>query len=323
MAKRNSNIAYNAIDNDKPTVQRQDDKSSIDNEPTDGVENPDGSTTVSATPKEPSGRSTTENMPTNLLNPEIQQFKAETNHPEDWTDSELLAVAQQRRAEDLSTEEISDRVNVSEAVVRRGLRKKRYANLKTTDEIRDEFLECTATQRLVIAANLAGAPDYARSDLAEMAGCKQGSVGSTRRRFRPLIRRLDQVGLPNRLVPEPILDDLPKRDDSDHSTDATATDDASKSSETEETGDDTDTGNQNEIEPEREATKIAPTNKTELAATASQSPVEDVRQFVTVLREAATKEHSLTESPTAQQGTAARQATCEAILDYIDQQRQR
>lgn len=111
--------------------------------------------------------------------------------------------------------------------------------------------------------------------------------------------------------------DLAESDD-EQSTDETNTDDASESSETEETGDDTDAPSKTESE--RETTDSAPHTETTPEPTTATVTIKDVRQFVTVLREAATKEHSLSDSPTAQQGIAARQATCEAILDYIDHQ---
>jgi hypothetical protein len=89
MSKRDSNIVLNTTDDDEPAVQRRADaEESTDDKPShdksiDGVANPDGSMTVSATSKESSGTSTTENMPQNLLEPESQQFRAETEHPKD------------------------------------------------------------------------------------------------------------------------------------------------------------------------------------------------------------------------------------------------
>jgi hypothetical protein len=323
MAKRDSNIVLNTIDDGEPAVQRRADaEESTDNEPshdepTDGVTNPDGSVTEYVTPKEPPGKATAENVPENPLNPEIQQFKNEVEHPEDWTDSELKAIAQQRRTPELSPDEISDRVNLSTAVVKRGQRKVRHAELSATNDIRAAFQKRTPIQQLTIAAHLTGAPEYSTGELAELADCKPGSIRTARRRFQPLIRRLDEASLPERLVPQPIRDDLGESDE-EQSTDEMNTDNASESSKTEKTGDATDTPC--ETESEQETTDSAPHTETTPEPTSATVTIEDVREFVTVLQEAATKEHSLSESPTAQQGTAARLATCEAILNYIDQQ---
>jgi hypothetical protein len=289
MAKRDSNIVLNTTDNGEPAVQRRTDaEESIDNEPTDdestdeptdGVTNPDGSTIVSATPKEPSGTSTTENIPQNLLEPEIQQFKAETDHPEDWTDLELKAVGLRQRHPDLSTSEISDRLGISKSVVRRGERKVSFAELSDKNEIYAAFRDCTTTQQAVIAASVASS-EYTNSEISDMAACTQNTVRSTRRRFRPLMRTLNTVGLPDSLVPKPILDDSNARAD------------------TEQTADETDTDDQRATETETKAPEREIADKTGPEPTAARPAIEDVRQFVTVLREAATKEHALSDSPT-------------------------
>jgi hypothetical protein len=191
-------------------------------------------------------------------------------------------------------------LGISESVVRRGERKVSFAELSDNSEIYAAFRDCTTTQQAVIAASVT-ATEYTNSEISDMAACTQNTVRSTRRRFRPLMRMIEGVGLPDSLVPKLILDDSNAHADTEQTTDETDTDDQRA----------TENGTK---APERE---IA--NKTGSEPTATRPAIEDVRQFVTVLREAATKEHALSDSPTAQQGTAARQATCETILEYIDQ----
>ena len=234
-------------------------------------------------------------MPGNSLDTEIRDFKNEVEHPEDWTDSELTAVAVHRRQSDFSHTEISDRVGISRSVVKRGRQKLVHTNLADEADIHEAFQECTTTQQTVIAASLAPTA-YTTTEITEMADCATNTVHSTRQLSKPLMRKLDAVGLPDRLIPAAIRNDSTESDEN-NDTDETATDDEEPATET--TTSDT-----------------SPTNETTPEPTTSRQAIEDIRRFVTGLRERAT-DSARSESPPARQRTA-REATCEAILAYIE-----
>jgi hypothetical protein len=206
MAQRDSNIALNLTGDGDPAVHRQDApdasiETDADTTATDtGVTNPDGSVTVYGTPSDDAGDTTTENVPQSPLAGEIATFEHEVDHPEDWTDAERRAVGIQRLHPELSDSEISDRLDISTTVVGQARQKVELATLDGQEAIHTVFHELTPTQQTVLAASIRD-PDRSTTALADLADCAPGSAGSIRRRFKPLLRQLTDVGLPEDIDP--------------------------------------------------------------------------------------------------------------------------
>jgi transposase-like protein len=338
MAQRDTNIALNMTGDGTAAVQRQGTDnptdSADDTEP--GVTNPDGSITVYGTPPDDTGETTTENVPQSPLAGEIAAFEQEMDHPEDWTDAERRAVGLHRRHPDLTDREISDRLDLSKTVVGKARRKVELATLDGTAEIHTALQALTPTQQTVIAARVRD-PARTRADLAALADCRPGTTGSIRRRFKPLVRQLRDVGLPDETAA--LLDESEPTDTSTEQADETAHEPAEepftcetcgatfdsvharnghtavhqREDDEAETISETDTGHKTETVSGHAASAAS-------EADGTRPSTDDIKRFVAGLRERASdispQRHS--DSQHGTDGSAVRQVTCDAILTYID-----
>jgi hypothetical protein len=341
MAQRDTNISLNMTGDGTAAVQRQGTDhptdSADDTEP--GVTNPDGSITVYGTP-DADGETTTENVPQSPLAGEIAAFEQETDHPEDWTDAERRAVGLHRRHPDLNDREISDRLDISTTVVGKARRKVELAALDGTAEIHTALQALTPTQQTVIAASVRD-PNRTRADMAALADCSPGTTGSIRRRFRPLVRQLRDVGLPGDTAALLDANESTATVTSTEQADETATDhdpaeesfvcetcgatfdskDArnghtavhTREDDTEESTNETDTGQHTETAPGHTASAARESDET-------RPSTDDIKRFVTGLRERATADHPQRQSepPDGVDGSAVRRVTCDAVLTYIE-----
>jgi hypothetical protein len=317
---------YDILGTDNPT------DSADDTEP--GVTNPDGSVTVYGTP-DADGETTTENVPQSPLAGEIAAFEQETDHPEDWTDAERRAVGLHRLHPDLNDREISDRLDISKTVVGKARRKVTLAALDGIAEIHTALQALTPTQQTVIAASVRD-PDRTRADLAAIADCRPGTTGSIRRRFKPLVRQLRDVGLPDDTAA--LLDESEPTDTATEQADETATDHDpaeetfvcetcgatfdskharnghtavhQRENDDEETTSETDTAQHTETAPGHTASAARESDKT-------RPSTDDIKRFVTGLRERATADHQHSDS-SALDHSAVRRITCDAVLAYIE-----
>jgi hypothetical protein len=338
MVQRDTNITLNMTGDGDSAVQRQrtpDESTESDGEP--GVTNPDGSITVYGTPPDDTGETTTENVPQSPLAGEIAAFEQEMDHPEDWTDAERRAVGVHRLHPDLTDREISDRLDISKTVVGKARRKVDLAALDGTAEIHTALQALTPTQQTVIAASVRE-PDRTRADVAALADCRPGTTGSIRRRFKPLVRQLRDVGLPDDTAALLDANESTATDTSTEQADETTTDhdpaeesfvcktcgatfdskDArnghtavhTREDDTEESTSETDTGQQTE-------TDTAHTASAAREADETQPSTDDIKRFVTGLRERATADHQHSDS-SALDHSAVRRITCDAVLAYIE-----
>jgi hypothetical protein len=340
MAQQDTNIALNLTGDGTPAVHRQNapDASTDNNETaTDPpVTNPDGSVTVYGTPPDDAGDTTTENVPQSPLAGEIAAFEQEMEHPEDWTDAERRAVGMQRLHPELSDSEISDRLDISTTVVGQARQKVALATLDGCEAVHAAFHDRTATQQTVLAACVRD-PDRTTTDLAELADCAPGSAGSIRRRFKPLLRQLSDVGLPEEIDPP---------------TDETATtanvSDSEREGETRTAQDDeTDAAqaaaesftceicgatfgskharnghkavhtNEDEDASETDDEHTTTETDTTSASDGTRPAIDDIKRFVTGLRERATDDHHHSDAPALDQN-AMRRMVCDAVLTYIE-----
>jgi hypothetical protein len=309
-------------------VQRQrtpDESTESDGEP--GVTNPDGSITVYGTPPDADGETTTENVPQSPLAGEIAAFEQERDHPEDWTDAERRAVGVHRLHPDLNDREISDRLDISKTVVGKARRKVTLAALDGTAEIHTALQALTPTQQTVIAASVHD-PDRTRADLAALADCSLGTTGSIRRRFKPLVRQLRDVGLPDDTAA--LLNETDSTDTATDRTIETATDHepAEEPFTCETCGATFDsvharnghTAVHQREDDDEEITSETVTDHTASAARESDKTrptTDDIKRFVTGLREWASTDHQHSDL-SGLDHSAVRRITCDAVLSYIE-----
>jgi hypothetical protein len=349
MAQRDSNIALNLTGDGDPAVHRQDApdasiESDADTTATDtGITNPDGSVTVYGTPSDDAGDTTTENVPQSPLAGEIATFEHEADHPEDWTDAERRAVGMQRLHPELSDTDISQRLDLSKTVVGKARRKVELAALDSQADIHTAFHELTPSQQTVLAASVRD-PDRSTTDIAELADCARGTVGSVRRRFKPLLRQLSDVGLPEGFDPPTEMtsdETAPTASMSDNEREretATAQDDETDAAQAAEASftcetcgasfgsqharnghtavHTTEDDNASESDDEPSTTETETTRK----ADEKRPMIDDIKRFVTGLRERATADQPQhhREAQNGANGSAVQQVTCDAILTYID-----
>jgi transposase-like protein len=179
MTKRATNIALNLTDDDEPAVAHQ---------------NPDGSITEYATPKDPDGSATAENVPSPLA-AAISAFTEGIDHPEDFTDTDLQVIGVGRLNPSLTHSALSDRLDVSVSTISRARRRATHAELSDREEIQTAFRERTDRQQATIAA-LVTDPECSRELLSEVGDCQRNAAAGIQRTFRPLVRHLREVGLP-------------------------------------------------------------------------------------------------------------------------------
>jgi DNA-directed RNA polymerase specialized sigma24 family protein len=351
MAQRDTNIALNMTDDGTPAVHQQGtDVSTATTDDTDEtdprVTNPDGSVTVYGTPPDDAGDTTTENVPQSPLAGEIAAFEQAMDHPEDWTEAERRAVGMQRLHPALSDSEISDRLDISTTVVGQARQKVELATLDGREAIHTAWQDRTPTQQTVLAASVHD-PDRSTTDLAKLADCARGTVGSIRRRFKPLLRQLSDVGLPEESDPptEAATDETATTvttasgSDSDRDSEAVpAQDDKTDAAQAAEgaftcatcgaTFDSHHARNghtavhTSEEDDASETDDETPTNESDntSAADGTRPSIDDIKRFVTGLRERASDDHPQrhSEAQNGANGSAVQQVTCDAILTYID-----
>jgi uncharacterized Zn finger protein (UPF0148 family)/transposase-like protein len=358
MPTRNSNITLNLTDDDEPAVQQRHTNGSDtapagdsdDDHSDEAIEitNDDGSVTVYGTP-EPTGKTTTENVPGSPLAAEIRAFEEEIDHPEAFSDIERQAVAIHRHRPDLSHGDISDRLEIARTTVSKACRKARLAALSDSEEIHAAFHRRTDAQQAIITASVR-TPDRLPGALADLTGYSRTRVSTAQNNFGPLIRHLTEVGLPDdaqTTLDQPPQDDLASADEAAEALADSAPDATDESDETVsyvcptcgETFDSVNARNghtavhtqesdtDDAIAPHEPADEDEHTHEVDTDGTtapAEQTPLvarEDlttIRQTVERLHEAAATEQELCDSLVSQASTAARQATCNVILARID-----
>lgn len=300
MPDRDSNIELDLTDSDASSVQRQSD------EEIDDHQEFDEDIPEYATPPDPPGTVTTENVPESPLAAKINQFTQQIDRPDEFTSTELQVIAISRLHPELTTTDVADRLDVSATTVSQATRRARLAELSERSEIYAAFQERTEGQQKIISV-LVDRPDCSRDQLAAVLGYSQSGIASIERNHAPLIRKLREMGLPDDY-------DVPSLDSIDESASTRETDQStnleSKTVDNEPTATDS-------------SAMTAPVPNVETAffnenVVLPQSELHRLRRFVVDLRNMAATERSLSDSPVGQQSSAARQAVCDSILIRID-----
>lgn len=346
MPTRKSNITLNLTDDDEPAVQQQLGEETAQ-EDADTADLPEY-----VTPPNPPGEMSSENVPESPIAAAMHRFTQQIEQPDEFTTTELEAIAVSRLHPDLSRTEVADRLDISPSTVGNANRRARLAELSEPDEIHATFRERTERQQTIIEAFVAD-PDCSDAQLSTLADCSTSGVETTKHVFAPLIRKLREVGFPDEYEPT-VADELAPIHPETSTTDTTDTEPfacevCGKTFDTanarnghkavhsnDDTGavsvDDSATTSTVEIEPtefenvwtETESTEPDDDAAPDAETTAPEnemvprSELKHLRQFVDGLRDAAATEHSLTDDRVGHRSTAARQAVCETVLAKID-----
>jgi hypothetical protein len=266
------------------------------------------------------------------LDAEIAAFKEQLDHPDAYSEGEIEVIAlAQTMGERVEVSKIADRAGRSGTLVRQAMRKKELSELTDQEEIHEKYHDLSDAQRQAVKTAVAR-PDTPIANIEELDGENLNTIRSYRTVFKPLISKLNEVGLPG---------ETRETGDSENGTDTNGpyvcetcgkpfgTQDElhghtaiHSDSLSEEEASDEDAG---EIAEESPTTSVSESSfepesagRDEVESRNRSSDIETVRQFVSSLRVAAANESSAGESSDIQQSAIARKATCDAVIDFID-----